>query len=67
MNITINNNEREFNDGISLTEVIASIENMPTQGYAVAVNNEVVKADERDAYTLKNGDKVMIIRAFYGG
>lgn len=67
MKIFINNKEHEVQEGTSLTTLINGIENLPESGYAIAVNSDVIPASEREAYIMQPDDKVMIIRAFYGG
>ena len=39
----------------------------PTTGIAIALNNEVVPATEWGKKVLADGDKLTVIKAFYGG
>lgn len=41
--------------------------NIPNKGIAVAVNGKVVPSAERVKHLLKDGDNIVIIKAFYGG
>ncbi len=67
MKIFINNKETEIKDSQkSLDEIISEIKNLPSL-YAVALNDKVVSAQDRSTTILRDGDKIMIIKAFYGG
>lgn len=41
--------------------------NVPEKGTAVAVNNRMVRRDNWDGHALADGDKVLLIKAAYGG
>ena len=41
--------------------------NVKPQGIATALNNHVVTADMRPKTVLTDGDRVVVITAFYGG
>ena len=41
--------------------------NVPANGTAVAVNNRMVRRDDWGGHTLSDGDKVLLIKAAYGG
>lgn len=41
--------------------------NIPSKGIAIAVNGRVVPSSERSKYLLRDGDNIVIIKAFYGG
>lgn len=66
MKITVNNKERQVADGSTMADVLAMLEIEP-KGIATAVNGRLVAADGRHAATLAEGDKMVIISAFYGG
>ncbi len=66
MEITINDKTITMADGASLQEAMES-QGIASQGIATAVNGTVVPAAERAQTKLNNGDKIVIIKAFYGG
>lgn len=66
MKITINKKVVEVEEGVPLTEIIL-LQGKSISGIAVAINNQVVKADCLDKTYVKDGDSVTIIKAFYGG
>lgn len=67
MIIYVNNKKYSITDGSTIADAIAQIENMPTTGIAIAVNNEVVANKLWGEVRLSDGDKLTIIKAFYGG
>lgn len=66
MNITINDMPMELPEGAMLSDALASKDIKP-QGIATAINGSVIPAAKRSSTPLKNGDKIVIIKAFYGG
>lgn len=67
MIIYVNNKKYSITDSSTIADAIAQIENMPTAGIAIAVNNEVVANKLWGEVRLSDGDKLTIIKAFYGG
>lgn len=66
MKIKINDTEFVVDSTITLQEALDAHDIKP-QGIATAVNGIVVPASEREALYLKDGDNIVIIKAFYGG
>lgn len=66
MTVYFHDKEYQLADGTTLGQFMAG-ENLPTTGVATAVNGAVVPASARDSHTLQDGDKILIIKAFYGG
>ncbi len=66
MNVTINEATVTLPDGATLADALAAKDIKP-QGIATAVNGTVVPSQSRAATTLADGDKIVIIKAFYGG
>ena len=67
--MTVYLNQKEFStDAVHLTvaEVI-SLNQLPTVGLAVAVNNKVVRKAEWQTTELAEGDKITVITAVCGG
>lgn len=55
-------------DGAAVTVATLLDEmNVPEKGTAVAVNNRMVRRDNWDGHALADGDKVLLIKAAYGG
>lgn len=66
MNLKINNQQFEFPEGTTI-RALADERQLPEKGVAVAVNNEMIPREEWDAYTVKDGDDIVILKAFCGG
>lgn len=66
MKITINNKQTEFPEGTTLRSV-ADCCRLPEKGVAVAVNNEMIIRDEWESHVVKDGDEIVILKAFCGG
>ena len=66
MRITINDNCLEMPEGTTLEEAL-SIAGIKPTGIATAVNDTVIARDKRNTHKLSDGDKILIIKAFYGG
>jgi sulfur carrier protein len=66
MKTTINGEQREFPDGITLGEALRDL-GVATAGIAVAVNERVIARTEFDRHYLRDGDAAEIIRAVAGG
>ncbi|MCM1164309.1 MAG: sulfur carrier protein ThiS [Muribaculaceae bacterium] len=66
MNITVNDVPVNLPDGATLADALASRQ-LPATGVATAVNGSVVPAILRTTRTLNDGDKIVVIKAFYGG
>ena len=66
MNITINGKTYELPEASTLADALQEA-NVKTQGIATALNNRVVAAAMRSKTILNDGDKIVVITAFYGG
>ena len=66
MKIKLNDVMVDAPEQASLQQVMDNA-GIASSGIAVAVNSTVIPASERAEYTLKDGDSVLIIKAFYGG
>lgn len=66
MNITINDVPLSLPSGSMLSDALNAKEIKP-QGIATAVNGTVIPAAKRTSTPLNDGDKIVIIKAFYGG
>ncbi len=67
MNIYINNKEYALEQAVTISDALSRVPNIPTTGIAIALNNEVVPATEWGKKVLADGDKLTVIKAFYGG
>ncbi len=67
MIIEINNEAQTVNTNISATEIFSLLEIKNTNGYALAVNNNVIPKSEWSETILKENDKVLVIQATQGG
>jgi sulfur carrier protein len=67
MQVTINNNTYEFQEGIALNSVLSTIGIQSDVGIALAVNNSVVPRTDWERHLLKDNDAILVIRAIQGG
>ena len=66
MTIYLNDKAITINAGTTLAQLLLD-QKIPQNGIATAINGNVVPATQRDSTTLSDGDKIIIISAFYGG
>ena len=67
MNIEVNGEPAEVNDGTTVLEVVRKMGTGAELGVAVAINGEVVSKSSWATATLSEGDRVEILRAIGGG
>jgi len=66
MKVFVNNFERDIQISATIQELLYHL-NINTGGVAIAVNEEVIARDDWQNYSLKNDDRVLVIRAAQGG
>ena len=66
MHITLNGEERELLDGMSVAELVTTI-SARTSGLAVAVNSEVVPRSGWSDTSVADGDRVEVVTVVQGG
>lgn len=66
MKVLINDVALELPEGATIQDALDAKEIKP-QGIATALNGAVVPAMSRGVKQLSEGDKIVIIKAFYGG
>ncbi|ADG94462.1 thiamine biosynthesis protein ThiS [Arcobacter nitrofigilis DSM 7299] len=66
MNLIINGEEKNFQEGISLQEIITSLK-IEDKVMAAAVNMEIVKKNEWTNYKPENDDKLELLQFVGGG
>lgn len=66
MNVTINDVSISLPQGATLRQAL-EVKDVKPQGIATAVNGKVIAATMRENTVLSDGDKIVIIKAFYGG
>jgi sulfur carrier protein len=68
MKIYLNGEELEVPEGITLSELIKSLNiRVREVGFAVAVNEEVVPKSKYESHKLSDGDRVEIVHLVGGG
>ncbi|HEX3010197.1 MAG TPA: sulfur carrier protein ThiS [Bacteroidales bacterium] len=67
MQVTINNNKYEIQEGTTLNNVLTIIGIQSDAGIALAVNSSVVTRTDWENYRLSNNDAILVIRAIQGG
>lgn len=65
MKLLINSEQKQFS-GKNISELTRSL-NMSINGIAIAVNDKVIPKAEWEKSTLKENDKITIIKATQGG
>lgn len=66
MKIYVNDKEMELAPGATVADALRAV-SAPERGIAAALNGKVVPAAERGETALADGDKILVIKAFYGG
>ena len=66
MKVTVNKKAVELPDGATVADALAAVAIEP-KGIAVALNDTVVPKDRLSVTTLADSDRILIIKAFYGG
>jgi sulfur carrier protein len=67
MEITVNQQSYSVSQICSLQEMLASVILQPTNGIAIAVNQEIISKSNWDSYALQPGDNITVIKATQGG
>ena len=67
MNIFVNDELKNVPTGSSLRSLLVELGMVEFNGWAIAVNNEVVPVDEIDDLTLSPNDQIMLVQATQGG
>lgn len=67
MEVTINQQQHQFEETCSVTQMLAIVLSGGTKGIAVAVNQTIITKSNWPAHLLKDGDQVMLIKATQGG
>ena len=66
INVVINGEQKEIEDGTTLLEAIASLK-IENKVMAAAVNMQIVKKDDWNNYKIKSGDKLELLQFVGGG
>jgi sulfur carrier protein len=67
MNIFVNDELKNVPTGSSLRSLLVELGMVEFNGWAIAVNNEVVPVDAIDDLTLSPNDQIMLVQATQGG
>lgn len=66
MRITINGKDFEMEEAMTLADALTKA-SIRQDGVATALNGNVITASMRGKIILADGDKITVIKAFYGG
>ena len=66
MKVQVNNKEVEITFNSTLAQLTAQLE-LPVQGIAIAVNNQMISRADWIHFTLHENDNLVIIKAACGG
>ncbi len=67
MEIFVNNEALSITPQTTLETIILELQQLPSRGIAVAVNNAVVFRSQWATRTLTEGDRITVIKAAQGG
>ena len=67
MTIYVNNEPRKLTAPTTLQDILPAAGVQSVRGLAIAVNNQVIARTTWNAYALKAGDRITLIRASKGG
>ena len=65
--VWVNDRKREYQEEISINDLLTELELTTSKGIAIAVNEEVIPRTTWKDCLLKHADKVLIIQATQGG
>ena len=66
MKVFVNGDEKDFGEGISLSDLIAELD-LPVARIAIELNREVVRRSEWGGTMLKDDDRIEIVHFVGGG
>lgn len=66
MKVQVNNKEVETAPASTLTQLTTQLE-LPVQGIAIAVNNQMIPRTEWECFALQENDNLVVIKAACGG
>lgn len=66
MRIFINDQEKVFERALTISDLLSEL-SLLNEGIAIAVNGEVVPRSKHGDYSLKDGDRVEIVKVVGGG
>ena len=67
MNISLNDEPHEIAEGIKLKDFLVTLDLDDFNGWAVAINENVIPRDTFQVVILHEGDKLLLIQATQGG
>lgn len=66
IDIFLNNQTKTISQATSLSQLLAD-EKINASNIAIAINNQVIQKNLWNSQLLQQGDRILIIKAFYGG
>lgn len=66
MNITLNGDAFELDEGAKLADLIAHLD-LADKRFAIEVNEEIIARSEHDSFLISAGDCVEVVQAIGGG
>ena len=67
MNISLNDEPHEIGEGMKLKDFLVTLDLDDFNGWAVAINENVIPRDTFQLVTLQQGDRLLLIQATQGG
>ena len=67
MNISLNDKPHVVTEGMMLKDFLSTLDLIDLNGWAVAINENVIPRDTLQAVTLQEGDRLLLIQATQGG
>ena len=66
MNITLNGDAFELDEGVKLIDLIAHLD-LIGKRFAIEVNEEIIARSEHHSFLISDGDSVEVVQAIGGG
>ena len=67
MEITVNQQIYQINADCNVQHLFSAVLNQPTQGLAIAINQNIVPKTQWESHLLQSDDQIIIIKATQGG
>jgi sulfur carrier protein len=67
MEITVNQKVYQINAACNVRNLFSAVLNQPTQGLAIAINQNIIPKTQWESHLLQSDDQIIIIKATQGG
>ncbi|MFC5283865.1 sulfur carrier protein ThiS [Pedobacter alpinus] len=67
MEITVNQQVYQITHNCNIKQLFGDVLQKPSQGLAIAINQNIIPKTQWESHFLQSGDKIIIIKATQGG